>query len=268
MGTGGCGRTGRRHRHAALWGDWRDWLAEVASALVVDAPAIERVADRYLIETNLTAGWSLSCPRRWPGSEAALVTETASMSLASSKDQIAARVVERGAERSKRPATPAAAPAPAPANRFLACPRSRFPAVSRGWSITVPGGCGSRMDCASSTSGGPTGVVALELYVDAGFLREDRPGVSYLTGRLLEEGTRNRTAPELAAAIEDVGGTMEVSPACSSLRFRVEDLPLACELLADLVRQPVFPPEPSNGPSSEFWPSCKTIGKIRPVRPT
>ena len=113
-----------------------------------------------------------------------------------------------------------------------------------------------------------TGVVALELYVDAGFLREDRPGVSYLTGRLLEEGTRNRTALELAAAIEDVGGTMEVSPACSSLRIRVEDLPLACELLADLVRQPVFPPVPSNGPSSGFWPSCKTIGKIRPVMPT
>ncbi len=86
-----------------------------------------------------------------------------------------------------------------------------------------------------------TGVVALELHIDAGFLREARPGVSYLTGRLLEEGTRNRTAAELAAAIEDVGGTMEVSPACSSLRIRVEDLPLACELLADLVRQPSFP---------------------------
>src|SRR5208282_1818687 len=166
----------------------------------------------------------------------------ASMSLASRKGQIAARVLERGAERSKRPATPAPAAAPAPANLVPCLP-----------AIDVPRGITRLVDYRprrSRLENGlrviherrpETGVVALELYVDAGFLREDRPGVSYLTGRLLEEGTRNRTAPDLAAAIEDVGGTMEVSSACSSLRIRVEDLPLACELLADLVRQPVFP---------------------------
>ncbi|HMF38802.1 MAG TPA: pitrilysin family protein, partial [Isosphaeraceae bacterium] len=226
--------------HAALWGDWRDWQAEHASALAVDAAAIRRVAARYLVETNLTVGWSLPRPRQRPASAEALVAGTASMSLASGKGQIAARVLERGAERSKRAAIPAAAPAPA-------CPVSCPPAIE------VPRGITRLVDYRPRRlrlENGlrviherrpETGVVALELYVDAGFLREDRPGVSYLTGRLLEEGTRNRTALELAAAIEDVGGTMEVSSACTSLRIRVEDLPLALELLADLVRQPVFP---------------------------
>jgi zinc protease len=86
-----------------------------------------------------------------------------------------------------------------------------------------------------------TEVVALDFYVDAGWLREDRPGVSYLTGRLLEEGTRRRSAHELAAAIEDVGGAMEVTPSGCSLRMRAEDFPLALELLADVVREPAFP---------------------------
>src|SRR5262249_38715679 len=82
------------------------------------------------------------------------------------------------------------------------------------------------------------GVVALDLYVDAGWVREARPGVSYLTSRLLEEGTRTRPAHELAAAIEDVGGSVEVSPAWTSRRVRAEDLPLALELLADVGRDP------------------------------
>ena len=228
--------------HAALWGDWRDWQAEHVSALAVDAAAIRRVAARYLVETNLTAGWSLPRPRRRPASAEALAAETASMSLASGKGQVAARVLERGAERSKRPATPASAPAPGPA-KLVPC----LPAIE------VPRGITRLVDFRPRRlrlENGlrviherrpETGVVALELYVDAGFLREDRPGVSYLTGRLLEEGTRKRTALELAAAIEDVGGTTEVSSACTSLRIRVEDLSLACELLANLVRQPVFP---------------------------
>ena len=228
--------------HAALWGDWRDWQAEHASALAVDAAAIRRVAARYLVETNLTAGWWLPRPRRRPAPAEAPVAGTATMSLASRKGQIAARVLERGAERSKPPAIPAPAAAPAPANLVPCLP-----------AIDVPRGITRLVDYRprrSRLENGlrviherrpETGVVALELYVDAGFLREDRPGVSYLAGRLLEEGTRNRTAAALAAAIEDVGGTMEVSSACSSLRIRVEDLPLACELLADLVRQPVFP---------------------------
>ncbi len=96
-------------------------------------PAIRRVAARYLVETNLTAGWSLPRPRRGPVAAAALVAGAASMSLAPAqgKRQIAARVLERGAERSNRPGTPAPAPAPAvapaPANLVPCLPAIEVP---------------------------------------------------------------------------------------------------------------------------------------------
>jgi zinc protease len=88
-----------------------------------------------------------------------------------------------------------------------------------------------------------TGIVALELFVDAGLLHEARPGLSYLTGRMLEEGTLSRPADVLAEAIEDVGGTLDLGAMGASLRVRAEDLPLALELLADVVCQPAFPAE-------------------------
>ena len=70
---------------------------------------------------------------------------------------------------------------------------------------------------------------------------KDRPGVSYLTGRLLEEGTRKRMALQLAARRDrgrgrDDGGQLGVHLAAYPRRG-----PSPGELLADLVRQPVFP---------------------------
>ena len=88
-----------------------------------------------------------------------------------------------------------------------------------------------------------TGVVALELYIDAGILREAKPGLAALTGRLLEEGTTTRDAEAIARAIEDVGGSLEVGATGASIRVRAEDLALALDLLADVVRRPAFPEE-------------------------
>ena len=162
------------------------------------------------------------------------------MSVTSDNGQVTAGSAGGGTERSRRAATPAHVSSPA---SLAAC----------GPALEIPRGITRLVDYRPRRfrlENGlriiherrpGTGVVALELHVDAGFLREDKPGASYLTSRLLDEGTKNRNAAELAAAIEDVGGTMDVNPACISLRIRVEDLPLACELLADLVRQPIFP---------------------------
>jgi zinc protease len=86
-----------------------------------------------------------------------------------------------------------------------------------------------------------TGVVALELWADAGLVREAKPGLAYLTFRMLEEGTTRRTSSELAEEIEDVGGSLEVGSSGCSLRVCREDLALALELLADVVIRPTFP---------------------------
>ncbi len=86
-----------------------------------------------------------------------------------------------------------------------------------------------------------TGVVAIELYVDAGLVRESKPGLACLTGRLLEEGTATRSAQDLAETIEDVGGSLDVGATGGSLRVCSEDLPEALAVLADVVIRPAFP---------------------------
>ncbi|MFO0961076.1 MAG: pitrilysin family protein [Isosphaeraceae bacterium] len=86
-----------------------------------------------------------------------------------------------------------------------------------------------------------TGTLALELHVEAGQLREAKPGLAHLVGRLREEGAGGRSATELAQAVEDLGGSLDVGATGPSLRVRSEDLPLAVEILADLMLRPRFP---------------------------
>jgi zinc protease len=102
-----------------------------------------------------------------------------------------------------------------------------------------------------------TGVVALELWADAGVLREAKPGLACLTGRLLEEGTTTRNAQELAQEIEDLGGSLEVCSTGSSMRVRCEDLAFALELLADVTLRPAFPAE------AVSWVSRRTAAELR-----
>ena len=198
---------------AAPWGDWRVWQAEHRAALAVEADDIRRVVSTYLTDANLTVGWSLPRPNR--GVTVLLPAEAA--------------------PRAPRP------PAPPVAERAIA--------------LAVPAGGSKLADyhprrdvlanglrLLSERRTG-TGIVALELFVDAGVLRETKPGLGHLTGRMLEEGTLTRPADVLAEAIEDVGGTLDVAATGASLRVRAEDLPLALEVLADVVRRPAFPAE-------------------------
>jgi zinc protease len=225
---------------AALWGDWRDWQRDHARALAVDSATIRRVAAQYFVRVNLTAGWSLPQPSRDARSAAALAVGTASMSAALGYRKLSARMLDRATDRSERAAPSAQALSrPERCSSAIEVPRVFTRLVDyRPRRFRLENGLRVIHERRPET-----GVAALELYVDAGFLRESRPGAAYLTGRLLEEGTRNRTAHELAAAIENVGGMIEAGSVCTSLRIRVEDLPLACELLADMARQPVFPAE-------------------------
>jgi zinc protease len=212
--------------HAALWGDWRDWQAEHAAALAVDAAAIQRVA-RSLTDDNLTSGWSQPRPGK-------VVAGTHTR-----------RIIELDPHGADEDVTHHARPL----SSSMVDPIQGLAAIKVPRAFTPLDDYHPRR---SRLENGlrviherrpETGVVALELHVDAGWIREQQPGASYLTGRLLEEGTQNRTAQELAAAIEDAGGSMEVTSAGVSLRVRAEDLALALEILADLVRRPVFPAE-------------------------
>jgi zinc protease len=221
--------------HAALWGDWRDWQSEHAAALAVDAAAIQGAA-RYLMDDKLTSGWSQPRPRAGRRAEASPARRTTQVDSRVEHDHVART-------RSK----------PNAAQTRLALPPLPESGAARPPATTVPRAVTRLIDyhphrtCLENglrvihERRPDTGVVALEFHVDAGWMREEQPGVAYLTGRLLEEGTRNRTAQELAAAIEDVGGAMEVTSSCVSFRVRAEDLALALAILAELVQHPVFP---------------------------
>jgi len=214
----------------ALNGDWRSWQAEHRAALAVGAEDVRRVASTYLAEGNLTVGWSVPRPAR-----AVTVLLPAE-----------ARV------RSDRPIPPASEPPPIaleiPAGPSkLADYAPRKTTLANGMRVLTEIRPGS-------------GVVALELFVDAGLLREARPGLAFLAGRMLEEGTATRSAEEIAEAIEDLGGALEVGATGASLRVRAEDLPMAVEWLADLAIRPSFPTE------AFTWARRKTAAELQSDR--
>ena len=195
----------------ALNSDWRAWQAEHRSALAVGAEDVRRVAATYLNEANLTVGWSLPKPGR------------------------SVPVLLAAEARTREPAIP---PPQAPASPILLDVNAR-PSKLADYApqrVTLPNGMRVLMEPRPGT-----GVVAIELFVDAGLLREAKPGLAHLAGRMLEEGTAGRSAEEMAEAIEDIGGALEVGATGASLRVRAEDLPMAVEWLADLAIRPAFP---------------------------
>jgi zinc protease len=217
---------------AALWGDWRDWQAEHAAALAVDAPAVRRVASKYLVESNLTVGWLLRPDEAKPGSPATppLPRKREIARLGGS----AATIIHPRIEDSKPPGR---------TSPRLVDYQPRRMILSNGLRVVY-----ERRPS--------VGVAAVDLYVEGGWVREAVPGVSALTSRMLEEGSVGRSSQELAAAIEDVGGSLELSSTWSSLRTRSEDLELGLELLADVIRRPLFPAE------SLDWTKQRIIGDL------
>ena len=213
---------------AALRGDWRTWQIDHRAAIAVEPDDIRRVASTYLVESGLTVGWSLPKPNR--EMTVLLPAETV-------------------------PAPEPKVVLPVPIERPIAL---SFPETGTKLSDFKPRRhvLANGLRLLSERRSG-TGIVALELYVDAGLLRETKPGLGYLVGRLLEEGTLHRTGDEFAQAIEDVGGTLDLGSTGASIRVRAEDLPLAIELLGDVCRFPRFPNE------AMAWAKKRIVAEIQ-----
>lgn len=78
--------------------------------------------------------------------------------------------------------------------------------------------------------------------------RQESPeefGVSHLVEHMLFKGTRRRSARRIAELIENVGGELNAFTSreysCFYARVSWDKLPLAAEVLADLVQNPTFP---------------------------
>ncbi|MBA4065948.1 MAG: insulinase family protein [Isosphaera sp.] len=74
-------------------------------------------------------------------------------------------------------------------------------------------------------------------------LREpvDKAGVATLTGSLLEEGTDKHTGKQIAALIEDTGGSLNLSSGGGSLKVLTPDVDLGLGLLFECLTRPTFP---------------------------
>lgn len=89
-------------------------------------------------------------------------------------------------------------------------------------------------------------VVNVRLLVRAGATHEPEtlPGVAAMAAELLDQGTAGRTAQEIAATIDNVGGALSVG-AGSDLSFvnvlvMKDSFDLALDLLADVARRPAY----------------------------
>jgi predicted Zn-dependent peptidase len=91
--------------------------------------------------------------------------------------------------------------------------------------------------------------VAVGIWVDTGSRNEpeSRGGISHLIEHLVFKGTASRTAEEIAKTVDSVGGQMDAFTAKEHTCFYVsvldEHLPLAVDLLSDILLHPLFPPE-------------------------
>jgi len=90
--------------------------------------------------------------------------------------------------------------------------------------------------------------VAVGIWVDTGSRNEapERGGISHLIEHLVFKGTATRSAQEIARVMDSVGGQMDAfttkEHTCFYVQVLDEHLPLAVELLADILRNPRFDP--------------------------
>ncbi len=88
--------------------------------------------------------------------------------------------------------------------------------------------------------------VSVGLWVKAGSRREspEQNGISHFIEHMLFKGTTNRSAEEIARSVDRIGGNLDAFTAkelvCYNTKVMDEHLPLAFDVLADLVLRPLF----------------------------
>ena len=91
----------------------------------------------------------------------------------------------------------------------------------------------------------PVVTVTLAFPAGASYAAADKTGLDDIVAELLTKGTQSRTADQIAAEIEGAGGAIQAGSDNDFLRVQVsvlaENLPLAMNMLADVVRHSTFP---------------------------
>jgi predicted Zn-dependent peptidase len=91
--------------------------------------------------------------------------------------------------------------------------------------------------------------VSMGIWLRTGSRREceEENGISHFLEHMLFKGTKHRTAEEIARAADSIGGHLDAFTAkeCTSFSIKVldEHVPRAFDILADLVKNPLFEPD-------------------------
>jgi zinc protease len=72
---------------------------------------------------------------------------------------------------------------------------------------------------------------------------KEENGIAALTGRLLDEGTKRHTGPQIAEMIENVGGNLSLSSSGGTLQVLTPDRKVGLDLLFECLSQANFPPQ-------------------------
>ena len=91
--------------------------------------------------------------------------------------------------------------------------------------------------------------VSIGIWIKTGSREEDPQwnGISHFIEHMVFKGTENRSAEDIARQVDSIGGNMDAFTAkecvCFNIKVLDEHLPIALDVLSDLVLRPVFKPE-------------------------
>lgn len=209
-------------------GDWTLYATLPAALEVVTTADVQRVAARYLIEDQSTAGWFV------PPAVAPSATDPATAPATAGPGP---RGYRRPGEARKNRAEPATAPGQASAGARQAAavaPRARRRVVAGIDVVTVPTAIREVVTLRAAFPGGAVGQPT------------DRHALADLTAALLDQGTVTRDKFAVAALLEQAGATVTFSAGTHTVDVAAKclrpDLPLVLGLLAEQLRAPRFDP--------------------------
>ena len=90
--------------------------------------------------------------------------------------------------------------------------------------------------------------IAIGIWMKTGS-RDETPemnGISHFTEHMVFKGTKSRTARDIARQVDSIGGNMDAftgkETICFNIKVLDEHLPIAMDILSDLVLNPIFAP--------------------------
>jgi zinc protease len=193
-----------------LAGDWRLYATLLPTIEKITAADVRDVAQRFFRRANRTVGWAL--PRAGAAARAA-------------DDEDDVHDLE----------APPVETRPEPEILRREAPRGRLRVDLPVRRVVLPNGLTllllPRRDLP---------ILAVRAYVEAGQVREAKPGASAFVGECLDEGAAGRGGREIAETIESCGASLATGAVGASLRCLTQDAGRCLDVLADVLLRPDF----------------------------